>query len=113
MNMLDPAVTEIGVAVAQSERSDTFYAVQIFGRPKSQMIEFQITNQSNAPIGYEIGAQKLRLPPQTTRMHQLCQAAALTLRRSGTQEPSTVHPQNGDHYVIIRRDTGALSLEKK
>jgi len=39
--MLDPDVTEIGVAIAQSEESQYFYAVQVFGRPKSLSIAFQ------------------------------------------------------------------------
>src|SRR5262249_46807432 len=34
-NMVDPDVTEIGVAIAQSPETGYYYAVQLFGRPKS------------------------------------------------------------------------------
>jgi len=33
-NMLDPDVIETGVAVARSEKTGYFYAVQMFGRPR-------------------------------------------------------------------------------
>ncbi len=34
-NMLDPELMEVGMAVAHSEQSDKYYAVQVFGRPRS------------------------------------------------------------------------------
>jgi uncharacterized protein YkwD len=37
-NMLEPAVTQIGIGVAPSKKSGEYYAVQVFGRPMSQMI---------------------------------------------------------------------------
>ena len=40
--MLDPAVTETGVGVARSERTGDYYGVQMFGRPTTEMMEFQI-----------------------------------------------------------------------
>jgi uncharacterized protein YkwD len=43
-NMLDPAVAQTGVAVAQSQDSGYYYAVQMFGRPKSKSIEFSLFN---------------------------------------------------------------------
>jgi len=64
-NMLDPDVTETGVAVAQSEDTHYFYAVQIFGRPKSMSIAFQLTNESDKTIQYEIAGQTFSLPPLT------------------------------------------------
>src|SRR5579871_3700630 len=41
-NLLHPDVTEIGVAVARSKHTGRYYAVQDFGRPKSQEITFRI-----------------------------------------------------------------------
>jgi uncharacterized protein YkwD len=35
-NMLEPAATQTAVAVARSEKSGRYYAVQMFGRPKSE-----------------------------------------------------------------------------
>lgn len=68
-NMLDADATETGLAVAQSDQTSYYYAVQMFGRPSSQRIEFQIVNRSAAAISYEIGGRPFTLPPQYTRTH--------------------------------------------
>jgi uncharacterized protein YkwD len=109
-NMLDPAVTEIGVAVAQNEQTGYYYAVQMFGRPASQMLEFQITNQSPAPIQYEIDGRMMPLPPRATRMHQQCRAAEVIFHWPDSSERTTVQPHHGDHYVIVRDDSGNFGV---
>jgi uncharacterized protein YkwD len=112
-NMLDAAVTETGVAVARSEQTGYYYAVQMFGLPKSQMIEFQITNQSNVVIEYEIGGQKLSLPPWSTRTHQQCRSAEVTFQGLDMPERPTVQPHDGDHYAIVQEDSGIFRLQKQ
>src|SRR5262245_15806438 len=53
-NLLDPDVTETGVGVARNEKTGRYYAVQLFGRPKSQAIVLQIENRTGAPVVYEV-----------------------------------------------------------
>jgi uncharacterized protein YkwD len=53
-NMLDVDVTQTGVAVAQSSDTGYYYAVQMFGRPKSQAIEFAVANQADNAVSYRI-----------------------------------------------------------
>ena len=79
-NMLNADVTETGVAVAQSEETGYYYAVQMFGRPSSKRIEFQIVNHSDAVIRYQLGTRPFSLPPRHTRTHQRCGAAELTFQ---------------------------------
>jgi uncharacterized protein YkwD len=110
-NLLDPAVTETGVGVARSEQTGAYFAVQLFGRPKSQQIEFQITNTSDLAIQYTIDGQTLPLPPQSTRTHQQCRPAEVTFRWPETQERKTVNPNHGDHYTVVRGDAGQFRLE--
>lgn len=45
-NILADYVTDTGVAVATSDQV-TFYAVQLFGRPKSKSIQIAVTNRSS------------------------------------------------------------------
>ena len=45
--MLEPAVIQTGVAIAQSEKSGYYYAVQLVGRPRSLLNEFSIRNESD------------------------------------------------------------------
>ncbi len=68
-NMLEPNVTEIGVAVAQSQTTGVFYAVQDFGRPKADKIEFRVVNHTETPFDYQIAGRSYELPraiPEST-----------------------------------------------
>jgi uncharacterized protein YkwD len=112
-NMLDPDVTETAVAVARSESTGHYYAVQMFGRPKSAAIEFKIENQAGGEIEYTLGADKFALPAGYTRTHTLCRPAELTLRGPGEKaEATTVKPAAGDRFVVTR-DGDKYQVKKK
>jgi uncharacterized protein YkwD len=110
-NLLDPAVTEAGVGVAQSQQTGAYYAVWLFGRPKSQQIAFQITNHTDTTITYAIDGQTFPLPPRTTRTHQQCRPPEVTFQWPGTREKKMVHPSHGARYTTVRGDAGAFRLE--
>lgn len=101
-NMLDPEIMDIGVAVARSEASQTYYAVQLFGRPHSKRIEFRIANSSPTAVEYELDGTAFSLSPHATRVHQQCRAARLTVRLPGERQSTTVHPADGDRYDVER-----------
>jgi uncharacterized protein YkwD len=104
-NMLDPDVTETGVAVARSDKTGYYYAVQMFGRPKSKAIRFDVANQSDATVKYRVGEQTYPLPPGYTRTHQRCRPADVTFELPAAKEGEkgerkTVRPAGGEHFVI-------------
>jgi uncharacterized protein YkwD len=102
-NMLDPDVTEAGMAVAQSEKSGKYYAVQVFGRPKATAFEFSIVNESDAEVEYRLGDEKLSLQPRSTRTHQQCRRADLKfLWTEAEGQPLSFQPGRGDEFVITR-----------
>src|SRR5205085_9863408 len=71
-NMLDPDVTETGVAIARSADTGYYYAVQLFGRPKSLRIEFRIANSTGAVVRYKVGDREYDLPPGVVMTHEVC-----------------------------------------
>ena len=112
-NMLEPDVVETGVAVARSEKG-VYYAVQMFGRPKSMQVEFTVSNRSGRPVQYVIGDQRFSLPPRVTRTHTRCRPSALTFRLSsgategaapqpgGQKLPADPYkPKDGDSFVVV------------
>jgi uncharacterized protein YkwD len=113
-NMLDPDVTETGVAVARSAESGYYYAVQMFGRPKSLSIQFQIANQSDSTVSYQIGEQKFDLEPRYIRMHERCRPEELVLKwpEDAKQKEETVRPAGGDKF-IVERDGSAFRVKKE
>lgn len=110
-NMLDPAVTEIGVALAYGEQSGNYYAVQMFGRPRSMNIEFKVANNADVTVNYRIGDQTFPLPPRATRTHQQCRASKLSFQGPDGQGSKTVQPNDGDRYSIERDEAGQLRLD--
>ncbi len=103
-NMLDPNVTETAVAIARSPKTDYYYAVQLFGRPTSQSIEFKVANRVGVAVSYALDGQTYQLPPRTTITHQVCKPAAVEFRGK------TLQPVNGQQLVIVN-DQNGLQLQ--
>lgn len=103
-NMLDPDVTETAVAIAQSAKTGHYYAVQLFGRPTSQSIEFQVANRAGVAVEYALDGQTFELPARATSTHQSCKRADLEFRGK------TLQPVNGQRLMIVN-DQGGIRLQ--
>ena len=110
-NMLDRQATDTGVAVAQSPRSGRYYAVQMFGRPRSLHIVFSLANRSGTALRYEFGGETITLTPRVTQTHEVCLAQPLKIERPGRREPLQLQPAHGERYVIVRSG-GRLRVTK-
>jgi uncharacterized protein YkwD len=116
-NMLEPDVTETGVAVARNAESGYFFAVQMFGRPKSLAIEFSISNRSNESVRYRVDDQTFDLPPRYSRTHQTCRAPEVTfLPPEGQPESAkpgpTIRPKNGERFAV-EATSGGVKVNKE
>lgn len=105
-NMISPHAIETGVAVARSDKSGRYYAVQMLARPKSAGIEFRITSAARDTVRYEVGGERFTLSPGSTRIHQHCTPDELVLL-AGNRPKAT--PRNRDRLVVVR-DAGGLAL---
>jgi uncharacterized protein YkwD len=102
-NMLDPDVIETGLAIAQGVDSGYFFAVQVFGRPKSKAVEFTITNEAPIAVEYKMGDRTFTLEPRHIRTHQVCRPRDLAFQwPDGKGESRTVQPNHGDHFVVTQ-----------
>ncbi len=110
-NLLDPDVTEIGVAVARSPETGYYYAVQDFARPASERQEFKITNDADATIRYQVAGRTYPLPPHYTRTHTLSRPADVTFQWPGAGP--AVRPSNGAHLDVVRDETGQFRVKKE
>ncbi|MGZ8272966.1 MAG: CAP domain-containing protein [Burkholderiaceae bacterium] len=110
-NMLLPQVVDIGVGVARSDRTQRYFGVQMFGRPKSESAHFEIANRSDAAVRYELDKQSFTLPPRVTRAHQGCFSGTLAVMwPDGTVSPG-FQPRDGARYTVQRDDSGHLRLQ--
>jgi len=112
-NMLDPDVLETGLAVAQGAESGYVFAVQMFGRPKSKALEFEIANESPTTVEYKMGERTLTLAPGHTRTHQVCRPRDLAFRWPEKEgEERVVQPRNGDRFIVTKKGD-AVELRKE
>lgn len=110
-NLLDAAVTDIGVAVARGERSGRWYAVQMFGRPRSQSVRFTVRNAAPRTVRYRVGEDPFTLAPRTTHTHTQCRSE--TVRLEGEGDGAAALPaRNGDKFAIARGG-GGLTLRRE
>ena len=62
-NMLQPTVTEIGVAVARApDRDPKFISVQLFGRPEALKVQFRIENRAGQGCATRWARRRTRCP---------------------------------------------------
>jgi uncharacterized protein YkwD len=112
-NMLDPDVTEIGIAIAQGADHGYVFAVQMIGRPRSKTLEFEITNESQTTVEYRMGDETFSLAPGHGRTHQVCRPRDLVFQWPDAEgKEHLVQPKNGDHFVVVQ-DGETLELRKK
>jgi len=117
-NMLDPDVTEIGIAIGHDPKSDRYYAVQEFGRPESNAIQFEVANHTTATLQYSVAdagrtktpPKKFELPPGTSMHHMRCRSA--TLDWGWTEAADNVKAKNGRVFVITKSASGFKVAEQ-
>ncbi|MCM2371916.1 CAP domain-containing protein [Aporhodopirellula aestuarii] len=87
-NMLADYITETGVAVATSDDT-TYYAVQLFGRPKSAAIQIKVTNQSEETQTLSTEANdssdEFQMPPRSVVTMTRCFPTTLRLNDDDTE----------------------------
>lgn len=82
--LLEPTVTEIGVAIARvPDTHPKFVSVQLFGRPEALKMEFAIRNASGLSVGYSLAGETHTIDPRTVVTHTTCLPGELSFDRAG------------------------------
>ncbi len=109
-NMLDPDVVETGVGVAQDPESGTYFAVQMFGRPKSMGIRFQLVNKSGRTVDYVLSnsedSSRYTLQPRMIQTHEKCRPTTLEIPRMDIK----TRISDGTRYTVGGGSGGELTL---
>jgi len=114
-NMLDKDVTETGVAVARSSTSGYYYAVQMFGRPRSDAVVFKLANRSRSAVPFRLDGKDQTLRPGYTLTYTRCRPPEIAFPSAKTEQEKgqVFHPQNGSHYVISADEAGGLQVKEE
>ncbi len=99
-NMLADYITQTGVGVATTDNV-TFYAVQLFGRPRSESIQLKIRNDSDERKVLIVEANDTRdeieMPPRTIVKMTRCFPTTLTLEGAG----GSIRMDQSEQFTIV------------
>jgi uncharacterized protein YkwD len=110
-NVLDPDLTEIGVGMARSDKSGRYYAVQDFGRPKSQEIVFSVANEPDRDVTAAMDGKDVAVQAGYTMTFRRGRPPTVALRLpDGKTE--TVRPHSSSRYVISADRSGRYQVEE-
>lgn len=101
-NMVEPAVTQIGVGIARDDRG-RYLGVQMFGRPRSAAIRFSVRNASGQTIAYRTDERRYSLAPRAQRTHTVCVPTAITIDGDASFRD---RPQDDVVYTVVRSGSG-------
>jgi hypothetical protein len=115
-NLLEPAITEIGVAVVQAPSLDPkFLSVQMFGRPLSLQVRFTIRNETTDLVSYTLAEETHAIEPRTIVAHEFCMPGGITFDRAGNWLTGTsiglrFEPREGTLFTL-RRSGSAIKVD--
>lgn len=112
-NLLEPDAIDLGVAVAQSPKNRRYYAVQLFGRPRSRAIEFRVTNAARRGFGYRVGEKSYELGPREARRHTVCGAMEVSFPAAENGKGRTIRPAGGENLVVRGEAELSVSAERE
>ena len=111
-NMLQPTVTEIGVAVARApDRDPKFISVQLFGRPEALKVEFRIENRAGAEVRYALGEETHTLPARAIVTHTSCDPEQLTFEQSRRRAARDLRRATGTASWCAPGAGGAIAVD--
>ena len=117
-NMLDPDVQDVGVGLARSSRTGRYYAVQDFGRPKSAMITFKVSDRTETPVTYTIDGKTFTASPGYTITYERSRPPELRFpwatKVNVTQAARGVFlPTSGARYTIRTTNGDAVTIDSQ
>lgn len=113
--MLDPDVTEIGLAVAYSDQTGHFYAVQMLGRPRSHSISIRVANRTATEIEYAMNEKFFWLPASLIRTHERCRPTEVVFHlpnESPEARRRSFQVRREASFVIARDEFGDVVVQR-
>jgi hypothetical protein len=85
----------------------------MFGRPQSEAISFQMSNESTGEVEYTVSRgeseKTFPLPPRARRTHQRCRPAKIEFKTFDT----ILEVEDGAEYVVRRSSAGKFEVANR
>jgi hypothetical protein len=107
-NLMSPVTTEIGVAVAKAaDAAPKYLLVQVFGRPDSLSLTFQVSNAAEQAVQYAFDGKSHNLPPHMAVTHRECLGGPLAFSSTAAKSfGGRFDAADGKSYVVKGTPSG-------
>lgn len=118
-NLVQPNVTEIGVAVVKAPApAPKYISVQVMGRPDSHSFRFTIENAAQSEIGYSFGGKSHTIGPRYRITHTTCQPGPIAFEYAGgwlggSRLAITHQPAAGVVFRIGQDTSGRIGVTRE
>lgn len=98
--MLSASAVDTGIGVAKAPGANRYYAVQLFGRPRSKEIRYALVNRLPQPINFRRGGKADRLAPGMVVTIRSCAPNEIALE-GVAGSGALLEPEDGVRYEIV------------
>lgn len=98
--LLSGTAMDTGIAVAKAPDANRYYAVQLFGRPRSQEIRYALVNRLDQPIAFRRGGKPDTLRPGMVVTLRSCRPNEIALEGIAGSG-ALLEPEDGVRYEIV------------
>ena len=99
-NMLARDVGETAVAIAQSEATGRYFAVQLFARPASERMKVVVANETGEAVRYQFAGETWDLPARVIRTHEVCQETEVRLLKADDKLGPALEIGDGGRFAV-------------
>jgi uncharacterized protein YkwD len=116
-NILMASATEIGVGVARAPgATPKFISVEMFGRPATDAIKFEVVNLSGTNVTYTFEGKTHELKPRLALTQSTCTPGEIAFSKPGgffsaASEIARMPAQNGKRYTLKAGANGTVNVD--
>lgn len=110
--LLAGSAMDTGIAVAKAPGANRYYAVQLFGRPRSEEIRYALVNRLDQPIAFRRGGKPDTLRPGMVVTLRSCRPNEIALEGIAGSA-ALLEPEDGVRYEIVADGAVAKVVAKR
>lgn len=110
--LLAGSAMDTGIAVAKAPDAKSYYAVQLFGRPRSEEIRYALVNRLDQPIAFRRGGKPDTLRPGMVVTLRSCRPNEIALEGIAGSG-ALLEPEDGVRYEIVADGAVAKVVAKR